>query len=104
MAEACWVVGESAVFTPEEKDKILTKLARRINKDGLLQVKSSETRSQLENKHIAKAKMEQLVAESLVEQVKRRPTRPSKAEKEKRLDTKKRDSLKKALRKGHWTE
>ena len=104
MAEAWWLVGNSNVFTPEEKELITRKLYRRINKDGYLLVRCSETRSQLENKLIAQSKMETLVAESLIEPKKRKPTKPSKAAKEKRLDSKKRESLKKVLRKNDWHE
>lgn len=98
MAEALWLVAESRVFTDEEKERITTKLANKINKDGYLAVKCSETRSQLENKQIAQRKMEALVAKSLVEPKKRKATRPSKAVKEKRLDSKKKESVKKEMR------
>lgn len=98
MAEALWLVMESRVFTDEEKERITIKLANKINKDGYLAVKCSETRSQLENKQIAQRKMEALVAKSLVEPKKRKATRPSKAVKEKRLDSKKKESVKKEMR------
>ena len=97
--EALWNVAQSQLFTDEEKQLILTKLESRINKDGCLVVKSSETRSQLENKEIAKQKLEELVAKSLVKPKKRKPTKPSKAAKEKRLESKKKDSEKKKNRK-----
>ena len=98
MAEALWHVAGSGYFTEEEKELIQAKLATKINKDGYLHVRSSETRSQLENKLIAQAKLEELVAKSLVKQKKRKPTKPSKAAKEKRLESKKKESLKKEMR------
>jgi len=98
MAEALWAVAASRFFTDEEKELIQEKLKNKINKDGFLAVKSSETRSQLENKHIAQQKMEQLVAKSLIKPKKRKPTKPSKAAKEKRLEGKKKESLKKEMR------
>lgn len=99
MAEALWNVAESRFFTDEEKELIQAKLEKKINKDGYLAVKSSETRSQLENKQIARAKMEELVAKSLIKPKKRKPTKPSKAAKEKRLDSKKKEGMKKEMRK-----
>lgn len=99
MAEAWWHVSGSLFFTPEEKELILSKLQNRINKDGYLIVKSAETRSQLENKQIAKEKMEALVEKAIFIPKKRKPTRISKAVKERRLDSKKKESLKKQLRK-----
>ena len=99
MAEALWHVDDSRFFTDEEKELIKTKLATKINKDGYLHAKSSETRSQLENKLIAQAKLEELVAKSLIKPKKRKPTKPSKQAKEKRLESKKKESMKKEMRK-----
>ena len=99
MAEAMWCVTDSRFFTDEEKELIQAKLANKINKDGYLHAKSSETRSQLENKQRAQIKLEELVARSLIKPKKRKATKPSKAAKEKRLDSKKKDSLKKEMRK-----
>ena len=99
MAEALWNVAESRFFTDEEKMLIQVKLEKKINKDGYLAVKSSETRSQLENKAIALKKMEELVAKSLIKPKKRKPTKPSKEAKEKRLERKKKESMKKEMRK-----
>jgi len=99
MAEALWHVASSRFFTDEEKELIQEKLNSKINKDGYLAVKSSATRSQLENKQIAQTKMEDLVAKSLIKPKKRKPTKPSKEAKEKRLEHKKKESLKKEMRK-----
>ncbi|WP_240609339.1 alternative ribosome rescue aminoacyl-tRNA hydrolase ArfB [Flavipsychrobacter stenotrophus] len=104
MAEVWWLVSKSVLFTDQEKERIAAKLYRRINKDGYLRVKSSETRSQLENKTIAQQKMEELVAASLIEPKKRKPSKPSRAAKEKRLDSKKKESIKKSQRKSDWNE
>jgi len=100
MAEAWWHVMNSNQFTPEEKELIQNKLQNRINKDGYLLVKSSETRSQLENKQIALKKMQELVAQSLIKPKKRKPTKPSKEAKERRLESKKKESMKKQMRRG----
>jgi len=97
-------VMQSALFTDEEKLLITTRLAKRINKDGYLIVKSSETRSQLENKNIAQQKLEEAVAKALIQPKKRKPTRPSKASVQKRLESKKRDAAKKEDRRRNWNE
>ncbi|HEY1030358.1 MAG TPA: alternative ribosome rescue aminoacyl-tRNA hydrolase ArfB [Flavipsychrobacter sp.] len=102
MVEAWWHIQNSHAFTPEEKELIQTKLTSRINKDGYLVVKSSETRSQLENKHIALQKMQELIAQSLIVPKKRKPTKPGKAAKEKRLESKRRESFKKQMRRSDW--
>jgi ribosome-associated protein len=98
MAEALWLVAESRFFTDEEKELIQTKLESKINKEGYLAIKCSETRSQLENKLIAKQKMEEQVTKSLIKPKKRKPTKPSKETNEKRLESKKKESQKKEMR------
>lgn len=55
---------------------------------GELLVTASETRNQLENRQIAEAKIVSLVRESLVAPKARRPTKPTKASKERRLTAK----------------
>ncbi len=102
MVEAWLHIGQSNAFTQEEKELISNKLANRINKDGYLIVKCSETRSQLENKQIATAKMQEIVAKSLIVPKKRKPTKISKAAKEARLNSKKKASEKKQLRRKDW--
>lgn len=102
MVEAWLHIGQSHAFTQEEKELISNKLANRVNKDGYLIVKCSETRSQLENKHIATAKMQEIVAKSLIVPKKRKPTKISKAAKEARLNSKKKASEKKQLRRKDW--
>ncbi len=102
MAEAWWHVAQSRCFSDEEKELISGKLQNRINKDGYLLVKSSETRSQLENKQLALKKMLELVAQSLVKPKKRKPTKPSAAAKERRLESKRRESIKKEMRRKDW--
>jgi ribosome-associated protein len=104
MVEALWCVAESRFFTDEEKQRISLKLESKINKEGYLTVKCSETRSQLENKAIAISKMEVMVAKSLILPKKRKATRPTKAAKEKRLEGKRIDSLKKEMRRPPTTD
>ena len=98
MAEALWHVASSRFFTDEEKALIQEKLKTKINKDGNLHAKSSETRSQLENRLVAQTKLQELVAKSLIKPKKRKPTKISKEAKEKRLESKKKEGIKKEMR------
>lgn len=102
MVEAWWQVEQSHACTPEEKELITHKLENRMNKDGYLIVKCSDTRSQLENKQIATKKLVSLVEKSLIKPKKRKPTKPSKAVKEARLENKKKASEKKQQRRKEW--
>ena len=85
MVEALWHVDSSALYTPEEKERIKEKLASKINAEGFLAVKSQKERSQLANKEDAMEKMLDLVTKALHIPKKRKPTRVSKAAKERRL-------------------
>lgn len=100
--EAWWHIGQSEFFTPEEKELLQDKLKNKINKDGYLIIKSRVTRSQLENKQIALDKMRELATKTLIIPRKRKPTKISKAKKEKRLETKRIDSFKKQMRRKDW--
>jgi len=100
--EAWLDINKSTLLTPEEKEWVKDKLKNRINKEGYLVVKCSDTRSQLENKLVATERLETLVAQSLIRPKKRKPTKPTKAAKEKRLDSKHKESLKKQLRQKDW--
>ena len=100
MVEGYWNFQASTLLTQEQKKLLQEKLANRITAEGLLQVKSQEARTQLGNKHLVIAKMNDLVSKALRPKKKRLPTRPSKASREKRLDSKKRLSEKKQFRRG----
>lgn len=102
MAEAYWPVATSAFFTQEQKELILQKLANRINADGLLLVKSQESRSQLTNKKTALEKMLVLVNTAIVKAKKRIASKPSKAMVQKRIDSKKLQGEKKMRRRKDW--
>ncbi len=88
----------SGLLTDEQKITILKKLEKKITKEGILQIISQTERNQLGNKEIVIKKFDELIAKCFVEKKKRKPTKPSKASKEKRLETKKRTSEVKKLR------
>lgn len=89
MVEGYWNVAASALFDEVQKQRIAEKLSNRINSEGDLLVKSQEERSQLGNKQLVIKKMNELVEKALIVPKKRKPTKISKAAKEKRIDSKK---------------
>ncbi|UOE41460.1 aminoacyl-tRNA hydrolase [Chryseobacterium suipulveris] len=90
-----WKVSASEFFSEEEKELISQKLKNRINLDGILQITVSDSRTQLQNRKIAVERITELVNKSLIKPKPRKSTKPSKAQIEKRLDTKKKLSAKK---------
>ena len=103
MVTGYWNIADSALFDEKEKERLLEKLAPKINAEGMLMVKSQEKRTQLENKLKVREKMNHLVTSALIKRKKRKPTKPSEESKEKRLEGKKKVSEKKEVRKkGNW--
>lgn len=93
-----WNVAESEFFNDDQKALIQSKLKNRINAEGFLFLTVSESRTQLMNKNKAIEKVLEIVNKSLVVPKKRIATQPSKVQKQKRLDTKKKLSDKKENR------
>jgi len=91
-------IEKSTIFTPEEKQKIKTKLKNRINEKGELLVENEETRSQLQNRENAYQKLIELISEALEEEKERIPTNVPQSAKKQRIEEKKQISEKKRLR------
>jgi len=87
--ELLFDVCNSKVLFEEQKETLSEKLKNRINSDGILQLSSEETRSQLKNKEFVIERFFQLLNKALKPEKKRIPVKPSKASKEKRLKSKK---------------
>lgn len=62
-----------------ERRLIEQRLASRISRDGVLSVSAGERRSQLRNKHAARERLQDLLAEALTPDKPRHATRPSRA-------------------------
>ena len=89
MVEGYFNVEASQLFTLEQKELIKIKLSNKITDEGFLLVKSQTERTQLGNKEEVIRKINKLVNHALIKPKKRRPTKPSKASKEKRIESKK---------------
>lgn len=92
-------IRQSKILTEEQKHTILTKLASRITKEGILMLKAENKRSQLQNKQEALKKLDKQLAKAFTIKKKRKPTKPGKAAIQKRLDKKKQQAEKKKWRK-----
>ena len=89
MVEGRWNVSASQYFTPEQKQVLLDKLANKITSDGFLLVKSQIARTQLGNKDEVVKKIHSLIEHALIKKKSRIATKPSKASREKRIESKK---------------
>jgi ribosome-associated protein len=84
---------------PEEVRQRLLKLAKsRITDKGILVIEAQRFRTQLANRQDAVERLIELIRQATQRPRVRRPTRPTKASKERRLDSKRRRSGTKQLR------
>lgn len=99
MVEGFWHLERTDLFSQEEKNRLFEKLKNKISKDGYLIVKSQSERTQLANKELVLDKMNKMVTKALIVPKKRKPTKPTKASIEKRMESKKTTAEKKESRK-----
>lgn len=88
-----WAIENSAFFSTQQKELIFSKLTNKITRDGFLLVKSQSHRTQLANKEEVIKKMNDFIFHALQTKKARIATKPGKFVAEKRIDTKKRQSL-----------
>lgn len=96
--EGIFSIETSSILSQDQKEYLYKKLAAKINAEGNLQVRSQVHRSQLENKSEVVNKTNLLIEHALKKPKKRIATKPSKAAREKRLETKKKLSINKQNR------
>lgn len=99
MVEGWFHVDSSQILTDKQKEIIFEKLANKITKEGYLLVKSQKERTQLGNKEDVIVKIHLLLSNALIKKKKRKPTKPSKISKEKRIKAKKEKGIIKEGRK-----
>lgn len=98
--ELIFDVAASTAFTPAQRDRICQRLAGRLV-DGVLTVVAAEHRSQLRNRAAARVRLAAMLRQALApDPPPRRPTRPSRAARERRLTDKRRRGEVKRFRGG----
>jgi ribosome-associated protein len=88
--ELRWNVVRSAAISYGDRAWLLGQLRNRLTQDGDLVVTSTTTRDQLQNREDAADKLVQIVRAALHRPTPRRPTKPSRGSKRRRLDGKRR--------------
>ena len=79
----------SSSLPDDVKMRLIAMAGKRINTEGVLLIDSREHRTQAQNREAARARLAALVQAAAVRPKKRRKTKPSKAAKEKRIESKK---------------
>jgi len=93
-----WNPETSTALTLDDRALLLEKLKNRLTTDGFLIVTSTATRDQIKNRDDAMSKLQIIVKSALHREKPRKPTKPSKGAKRRRLDDKRRHSEKKQNR------
>jgi ribosome-associated protein len=96
--EIFWNILGSRALDDERRARLLGRLSSRLTSDGSIRVVASDMRSQTRNRELAEERLADLVRRALIVPKKRRATKPTKASREARLESKKRHSSKKAER------
>ena len=96
--ELYWNLEESACVDTDQKGIIRQRLGSRLSSEGILNLASEQSRSQVQNKLDVTQRFLELISESLVSVKKRKPTKPTRASNEKRIRNKKLHGVRKQLR------
>jgi ribosome-associated protein len=80
------------------KEKLLEMSDHRITKEGIINIKSQESRSQEENKEAALQRLKELIQSAAIVQKKRKATKPTKNSQKRRMDSKTKHSKTKKMR------
>ena len=97
--ELTFYLENSFSLSEKEKELLKIKLVSKLTKENVLILFCEETRSQHRNKEISIKRFLELLKTNLIRPKKRQKTKPSKGALKRRVETKKRTSIKKALRK-----
>jgi ribosome-associated protein len=90
---------------PDDVRVRLLKLAgHRLTKDGVIIVTARESRDQVRNRQIARERLAELIRRAAFVPKKRKATRPTKASKERRIESKKRNARTKKQRAKRFEE
>ncbi|MCD6019076.1 MAG: Class peptide chain release factor [Bacteroidetes bacterium] len=82
-------ISESELLTEDEKELLLKKLNKKLEKETTIHLQEQTDRTQLKNKELLKEKFYKLILSGFKVAKVRKPTKVSKAAKAKRLDSKK---------------
>lgn len=94
-----WNPDLTSCCSPEVIERFKKRFSRLIQQDGSVQIISQESRSQKANMDACIEKLHEMINSVATPPKIRRPTKPKRSAVLKRLNTKKKDSLKKELRK-----
>src|SRR5579872_4296510 len=90
-----WNVQATPCLPPDVKQRLLAQQHTRVNADGDLVLSSEKYRDQPRNVEDCLAKLRDLILQAVHVPKKRRPTKPTRGSRERRLDSKRKQSARK---------
>ena len=87
-----WNVRTTRALREDQRERVLLKLASRLDSEGMIRIVGGEFRSQQQNRRAAFERLQQLVARALVVPRPRKATRPTFGSVQERLSTKRQRS------------
>lgn len=87
-----WNLRYSRGLRPEARNRAEIRLRPKLSRDGVLSVHAGRHRSRERNRALARERLRELVAAALRIETARKPTKPTKGSKTRRLDAKRRRS------------
>ena len=93
-----WNVRTTRALRDDQRERVLLKLASRLDSEGMIRIVGGEFRSQQQNRRAAFERLQQLVARALVVPRPRKATRPTFGSVQERLSTKRQRSQTKQQR------
>ncbi len=96
--ELRWNVRTSRALDDALRDRLLARLANRLDSDGGVRVVASEYRSQRQNREAAEARLAALVRAATAVPKRRKPTKPTRTSIVRRIEGKRHQSEKKSSR------
>ena len=85
-----WNLRTTQGLRPDARRRAEARLRAKLSRDGVLIVHAGRHRSRERNRALARERLQELVADALKEKSPRRPTKPTKGSKTRRLDAKRR--------------
>lgn len=95
-----WSVRDSSVFSEQQKQQIESRLQTYTSEDGVVQITANDTRSQHQNKKIARDRLAWQIGRALKRKKRRIATKPTRASQRRRIAEKRARGDLKELRKG----
>lgn len=96
-----WNIAMSPSLSEETRARLLEKLANRLTTDGEILVASDTFRDQIRNREECFVRLKEVITQAMHRPKIRKPTKISKSKKRKNLDSKKKHSEKKRMRRGY---